>query len=865
MKPIPADVSRTGTTDPYRLLFEHAGEMACTLDLQGAFTAVNPAGERLSGYSERELIGTLAIDLIAGDVRDEAVRQFQRRLTTGAVSTADESILVTRDGNRVPIEITSTIFTDDSGAPVGVLGLVRDISERRAAATALLLSEERFRSAFDHAAVGMALVGLDGRWLQVNESLCRLLRLSREELLRKTFQDVTHPDDLEADLAFERQLLAGEIHSYQMEKRYFDRDGGVVWVLLSVSLVRAEDGSPGYFISQIQDITERRTAQLALERSTAQLAEAQQLAQLGSWERHANGALSWSDEMYRIFGLDESTDTLDEARIMQCVHPDDRAGALEAAHAASDAGRPILLEYRVLLPDGEIRWVQARGQTVFEAGVAVGRRGTVQDITARKEAEADRDRLRDELHHAQKLEAIGRLAAGVAHDFNNMLTAIEGYSELLLNKLDPHAAEYAHASQIRRAADQAAALPRQLLAFGRKQTLEPRVVDLREVVRNIDELLRSIVSARVRLETVTTEPALAYVDADKLEQALINLVVNARDAMPVGGRIEIASSIVQLDPSMRFGTATAKPGTYVVLRVADNGSGMDEALAAEHDVTAGRYSVVCVEDTGHGIDPDTIGKIFEPFFTTKSSGLGSGLGLASVYGTVSQSGGFVRVESEPGHGARFEIFLPTAVEVPTTRGRTLGVLVAEDEPLVRDLAVSVLEGGGFAVRAAANGQDALELFERHAEAIDVVVTDMVMPEMGGRDLADRVLERRPETPIVYMSGYTDEAPLAEPEDGSAPTFLQKPFSAEALVSTVRAATHPRSVVAPEPEGAVSLTPRERQVLSLVATGGTNEKVAQALGISTETVQSHVRNAMGKLGAETRTEAVATAIRRSLID
>ena len=836
MKPIPANVGHTATTDPYRLLFEHAGEMACTLDLQGAFTAVNPAGERLTGYSERELIGTLAIDLIASDARDEAVRQFQRRLTTGGVSTADESILVTREGSRVPIEITSTVFTDDSGAPVGVLGLVRDISERRAAATALLLSEERFRSAFDHAAIGMALVGLDGRWLQVNESLCRLLRLSRAELLRKTFQDVTHPDDLAADLAFERQLLAGEIHSYQMEKRFFDRDSGVVWVLLSVSLVRAEDGSPGYLISQIQDITERRSAQLALERSTAQLAEAQQLAQLGNWELHANGALSWSEEMYRIFGLDPSTDVLDEARIMQCVHPDDRDGVFEAGHAASDAGRSILLEYRVQLPDGEIRWVQARGRTVFEDGVAVGRRGTVQDITARKEAEADRDRLRDELHHSQKLEAIGRLAAGVAHDFNNMLTAIEGYSELLLNKLDPHAAEYAHASQIRRAADQAAALPRQLLAFGRRQTLEPRVVDLREVLRNIDELLRSIVSARVRLETVTTEPALAYVDPDKLEQALINLVVNARDAMPEGGRVSIS-----------IGTED-----------------VDEALAAEHDVTAGRYSVVRVVDTGHGIDPETIGKIFEPFFTTKPSGLGSGLGLASVYGTVNQSGGFVRVESEPGHGSRFEIFLPTAAEIPSARGRTLGVLVAEDEPLVRDLAVSVLEGGGFAVRAAANGQDALELFERHAEAIDVVVTDMVMPEMGGRDLADRVLERRPETPIVYMSGYTDEAPPAEPDNGGAPTFLQKPFSAETLVSTVRAATHRNAVVPAAPESA-SLTPRERQVLSLVAQGGTNEKVAQTLGISTETVQSHVRNAMGKLGAETRTEAVATAIRRSLID
>ena len=717
MKPIPANVGHNPTTDPYRLLFEHAGEMACTLDLQGSFTAVNPAGVRLTGYSEQELIGTLAIDLIAEEARAEAVRQFERRLKVGAVSTADESILVTRDGNRVPIEITSTIFTDDAGAPVGVLGLVRDMSERRAAATALLLSEERFRSAFDHAAIGMALVGLDGRWLQVNESLCRLLGVSREELLRKTSQDVTHPEDLEADLAFVRRLLDGAIPSYQMEKRHFDRGGGVVWVLSSVSLVRAEDGSPSYFISQIEDITER------------------------------------------------------------------------------------------------------------------------------KQAEADRDRLRDELHHAHKLEAIGRLAAGVAHDFNNMLTAIEGYSELLLNKLDPQTAEYAHASQIRRAAEQAATLPRQLLAFGRKQTLEPDVVDLRDVVRNIDELLRSIVSARVRLETIAPTSALAYVDADKLEQAVINLVVNARDAMPDGGQVSITIGTEQVD----------------------------EELAAEHDVPVGQYSFVRVEDTGYGIGADTMAKIFEPFFTTKPSGLGSGLGLASVYGTVNQSGGFVRVESEPGEGACFEIFLPTPQQLnPQSSERTLGVLLAEDEPLVRDLAVSVLEGGGFEVRAAANGQDALALFDRHADAIDVVVTDMVMPEMGGRGLAERVLERRPETPIVYMSGYTDEGPATEPDAGSVPTFLEKPFSAETLVSAVRAATHPEITTAPAAESeddvvAASLTPREREVLALVARGGTNEKVAQTLGISTETVQSHVRNAMGKLDADTRTEAVAIAIRHSLID
>ena len=978
MKPIPTDVANDQTTDPYRLLFEHTGDMACTLDLRGAFTAVNPAGERLTGYSEAELIGTSAITLIAEESRAEAMRQFERRLASGAIASADESMLVARDGTRIPIEIRSTIFTDAAGVPVGVLGLVHDVSERRAAATALLLSEERLRNAFDDAAIGMALVGLDGRWLQVNESLCRLLGFTRDELLRKTSQDVTHPDDLGVDLAYLQKLLDGEIHGYQMEKRFFDRHGGVVWVQLSVSVVRAEDGGASYFINQIQDITEQRAAQHALERSSAQLAEAQQLAQIGSWERDANGVIWWSREMYRIFGLDPARDHLDETRILASVHPDDRDATIQESQAATAANRPVLLEYRTVLPGGEIRWVQARGETVFAGGKPVGRRGTAQDITKRKEAEADRDRLRNELHRAQQLEAIGRLAGGVAHDFNNMLTAIQGYSELLLGELDPYTPQHAHAAQIKRAADQAATLPRQLLAFGRKQVLEPDVVELGATVRNVEELLQNLVSERVRLDVAAPEAVYAYVDVDKLEQALVNLVLNARDAMPDGGRLSIAI------------------GTEHV----------DEDVAAEHGTVAGRYSTLSVTDTGHGIEEDVMAKIFEPFFTTKPVGAGSGLGLASVHGTVNQSGGFIRVESEPGKGARFDIFLPTAEQAATAddqssriADRLPGVLLAEDEQLVRDLAVSVLERGGFEVRAAANGLDALALFEQHAEAIDVVVTDMVMPEMGGLDLARRVREQRPDTPIVYMSGYTDEAPAAELHADPS-SFLQKPFSAETLASAVRDATEPRpgrlgitcvvaddhpavldaisqylevqgvtvvascsrgdealqaledhqptvalldvSMEAPDglevtraasvsasntrivlytghrdaralasaagagahglvlkeaplselvralrlvavgetyldPEIATllkahgesgadaSLTPRERQILSLVARGGTNDKVAQTLGISTETVQSHVRNAMGKLHADTRTEAVATAIRNALID
>jgi PAS domain S-box-containing protein len=721
----------------------------------------------------------------------------------------------------------------------------RDLEHSELAARALLESEQGFRSAFDYAAIGMALVGLDGSWLHVNEAVCELLGYSREELLETTFQDVTHPDDLEADLALVAELVAGELRTYQLEKRYFDKEGEVVWVLLSVSLVRDDDGNPEYFISQIQDISER------------------------------------------------------------------------------------------------------------------------------KRAEADRDRLRDELHHAQKLEAIGRLAGGVAHDFNNMLTAIKGYSELLLEKLEPHTALHGHALQIKRAAEQASALPRQLLAFSRKQALEPELVDLSEIVGNIGELLQRLIGETITVDTSACRPAFAWVDTGQLEQVLVNLALNARDAMTEGGTLIVETKTVEVD----------------------------EDLAAEHDVPAGRYSLIGVDDTGHGIDAETRARVFEPFFTTKAVGHGSGLGLASVYGTISQSGGFIRLESEPGQGARFEIYLPAAdgVEAAASadqRRRAPGVLLAEDEEIVRDLAVSVLEGAGFEVRTAVDGLEALELFDACPGEIDVVVTDLVMPELSGRALAARIKERSPETPIVYMSGYTDEAadPQA-PHDGG--RFLQKPFSAALLVDAVRKAVtidgeitcvvaddhpavldavsqflerrgirvvavaatgdealhsigvhHPSvalvdiamkpldgievaqrartlspdtrivmytghrdaerlaqareagvcgfvlkeaslddlaqalfvvagggTYVDPELAGlatessrarAVSLTRREQEILSHLAAGKTNDKVAQELGISAETVQSHVHNAMGKLDAGTRTEAVATALRLSLI-
>ncbi len=687
--------------DAYELLFNHVETMVCTLDLEGRFTSINPAGERLTGYPAVELLGLTALDLIAAERREAAAESFRRRVSGESGSAPDESLLVRRDGSRVPIEVTSTLFAD------GVLAVVHDVSERKRAQEALLQSEQRFRRAFESAAIGMALVDIEGRFLEVNDALCAIVGYTADELAQKTFQEITHPDDLELDLESLQQVLTGSIQAYQMEKRYYHSSGGIVWVLLSVSLVRASDGTPLHFVSQIEDVTQR------------------------------------------------------------------------------------------------------------------------------KRAEADRDRLQEQLHQAQKLEAVGRLAGGIAHDFNNMLTGIRGYSELLLDGLEPSSPLREEAEQIKRAAEQASNLPKQLLAFSREQVLEPRRVDLHAVVDDAAGLVSRLVGDSVDV-VVLHEAATAVVEADpsELEQLLLNLAVNAGHAMPDGGRLVIRTGNAELD----------------------------RKEAVRNGVEPGHFVVLSVEDSGVGMDTDTKARAFEPFFTTKPQGEGSGLGLAGVYGVVTQSGGFVTVDTELGVGSTFRLYFPAAALPAEPRQPT--VLLAEDEEIVRDLVQLTLERSGYHVLAASGADEALRLRSESVEPVDLLLTDMVMPGMNGAELAQRVLADAPRTPVVFMSGYTGDA---APTGLGGGELLEKPFPMAALVERVDAAlarvgAEATSTAAPPP----SLTDRERQVLALVADGYTNDRVAAELGITAETVQSHVRNVMGKLEADSRTQAVAMALRQSLI-
>jgi PAS domain S-box-containing protein len=421
----------------------------------------------------------------------------------------------------------------------------------------------------------------------------------------------------------------------------------------------------------------------------------------------------------------------------------------------------------------ELRALHASGRefpievSIGEYGSGAERRftGIVRDITRRKDIEA-------QLIQAQKMDAIGRLAGGVAHDFNNLLTAIGGYAEMVGSSLEQADARQAHVAGIRQAVDHAASLTRQLLAFSRSQELSPTVVDLSQVVTSLTPMLKRLLGERIELVVrPTEEPCRVMADRSQLQAILVNLAVNARDAMADGGTLSIETATVELDEAYRLQHAAVAPGQYAMLVVSDNGIGMDDA---------------------------TLAHVFEPFYTTKPAGSGTGLGLATVYGTVKQSGGSIFVYSEPGHGTTFKVYLPRtdATASAPTRAAEAGppeavrpghetILVAEDEAVVRDMVVAVLERTGYRVVVASTGEEAVRLIDRMGEEIDLLLSDVVMPGMSGPDLYDRARRTRPDLKAIFMSGYTALA-IGRPIPAGI-TLIEKPFSATRLNEAVRKA------------------------------------------------------------------------------
>jgi PAS domain S-box-containing protein len=525
-------------------------------------------------------------------------------------------------------------------------------------------------------------------------------------------------------------------------------DGGVVCVSRDMTAKREADNA-------------RAQAEAKYRMLVEQVAAVSYIAELGM---HGQW-LYVSPQVETMFGFSAEEWLTDSRAWTKHVHQEDH-NIVEAAEQASERGERFQAEYRIVRKDGRIIWVSDTAVVVEGSDAHPLMEGIIVDITERKQLET-------QLQQSRRMEAIGRLAGGIAHDFNNLLTIIKGYTELALNRPRITPELQTDVERIEDASERASTLVRQLLAFSRRQVLQPKLLDLNSIVLGLDKLLRRLMDEDIAMSAIPgNNIGTIKADPAQMEQVIMNLVVNARDAMPKGGRLTVETANVDLDEAYATDHATVKPGRYVML---------------------------AVSDTGTGMSPETIAHIFEPFYTTKESGRGTGLGLSTVYGIVKQSGGYIWVYSELGRGSSFKVYLPRVEQAPEAlpavkpvSGEQKGsetILLVEDQPQVRELARLALSEKGYTLLVTSSPEDAESACSKHGAEVHLLLTDLILPGISGRELARRLTARHPKMRVLYMSGYTYNIMAKGPaqdgllEDGMA--FLQKPFTPSALAEKVR--------------------------------------------------------------------------------
>jgi two-component system cell cycle sensor histidine kinase/response regulator CckA len=799
----------------YRSVVDDLREVVFQTDLAGRWVLLNPAWQELTGFDVGESIGTPFLDYVHPDDRARNAREVAPLLARRKSSSRYEVRYLTRDGAFRWVEVQARLTLDERGEPTGTTGTLSDQTERKRAELLSIGQSRLLEEIASGAALGRVLDGIV-RFAEehATPSIATLMLLRPEtgeltlasaprlpESVRQALGVVpVGPQHGSCGTAVHRRerVVSRDIATDPLWEGWPQREmvlaAGIrsSWSVPIVSVTGEVLGTFAIYHLQprepaIEDLRiveiathlaaiaiERERTQEAVRRSSMLLEQVLESLPVGVWVLAEDGRL--------VFGNRAGQEIWGGARYVPLEELGEyrgwwvetgepiAAGEWAAARAIRDGQTSLNELVRIATFDGRERIILNSAVPVRgPEGAVVGAILVQQDISERHAAEEALRRSEQQLRQAQKMEAVGQLAGGIAHDFNNLLTGILSYCDLILQEVrggDPIRADL---EQIRHAGLRAAGLTRQLLAFSRRQVLQPRVLALNSTVAELDGMLRRLLAADIMLES-ELDPALGYVmaDPDQIEQVLVHLVVNARDAMPRGGRVRIATANVRLPAEGEQRPDGVRPGAYVALSVTD---------------------------TGVGMDLETQARVFEPFFTTKEPGKGTGLGLSTVYGIVQQSGGHVTVRSAPGQGATFTVYLPRhdgpAAALPArTDRRTLPggaetLLLVEDEAAVRSSARRLLERYGYTVLEARHGADALRLVEEGGPEIDLVLTDLVMPEMGGQELVERLRARRPTLKVLYMSGYTEKAittdGLMPPRTG----FVEKPFTVEQLLRRLR--------------------------------------------------------------------------------
>jgi PAS domain S-box-containing protein len=751
--------------EKFRAMTATAADAIIMMDNQGCVNYWNPAAEIMFGYTPQEAMGKDLHLFLAPKTYHEAYQKgFEKFRSTGqgiAINNTIEFVAIKKGGAEFPIEVsTSAIKLKDQWHAVGI---VRDITERKRSEESLEKSEMKFMELFNDAPVGYFEYNVDGLITSVNRTYLEMLRYKFEEMIGKPVWKFI----VENEVA--RQQILGKLAGIRppargIERTYRRKDGTTLPVLVEDRVLRDSAGKITGIRATIQDITERKHAEAALRESEAKYRQLVEYAPSGIFEIDLNTLkfLNVNDVMCEVMGY--SKEQLFSMSPIELLTEESRNLLAERMKETRPGEKiPDSTEYKLRKKDKSEFWALVNTKMFYKDGKPFKAQVVAQDISERK-------RLEEQLIQSQKMEAVGQLAGGIAHDFNNLLTVIKGYGQLSLLDLKESDPLWGNIQEIQKATQRASDLTRQLLAFSRRQILDPKVLNLNSLVKDLNKMLHRIIGEDIELITLLEEDLGGVkVDPGQIEQMILNLAVNARDAMPSGGKLIIETKNVEIDA---------------------------EYVATHIGLATGRYVRLSVSDTGLGMSQEIIEKAFEPFFTTKEMGKGTGLGLSTVYGIVKQSGGNIWVYSEPGYGTTFNIYLPRVEENLDALGSreesdflpkgSETVLLVEDESSVRNLAYRILCQQGYTVLEAANGDEALCIVQEPiGKKIDLLLTDVVMPKMSGKELADRIKTLRPELKVLFTSGYTNDAIVHHGVLAPGTHFLQKPFSFKSLSCKVR--------------------------------------------------------------------------------